>query len=162
MMLYRKHDSALDFDLAKVVEQTKENPVFYVQMAHARAKSVFRNAAEPFPGLVAGGTALDDADLTALADPGELALLKKLAWYPELVAGAAQAREPHRLAFYLHELASMFHAHWSRGNDSPHLRFIQPDDVTVTRARLALVDAFAAVVASGLGILGVSAPDEMR
>jgi arginyl-tRNA synthetase len=162
MMLYRKHDSALDFDLAKVVEQSKENPVFYVQMGHARARSVFRNVAEPFPHLAAGGAAIDGAELSKLTDSGELALIKKLAWYPELVAGAAKAREPHRVAFYLHELASAFHAHWSRGNDSPHLRFIQPSDEQLTRARLALVDAIAAVIASGLSILGVSAPDEMR
>jgi arginyl-tRNA synthetase len=162
MMLYRKHDSALDFDLAKVVEQSKDNPVFYVQMGHARARSVFRNVKETFPDLAAGGSALDDADLGRLTDDGEIALLKKLAWYPEVVAGAAKALEPHRIAFYLYDLASAFHGHWSRGNDSPHLRFIQLDDARLTMARLALVDAFAGVVASGLTILGVAAPDELR
>jgi arginyl-tRNA synthetase len=162
MMLYRKHDSALDFDLAKVVEQSKENPVFYVQMGHARAKSVFRNVRETFPELGPQSPDLATADLTKLSDPGERDLIRKLAWYPELIRGAARAHEPHRLAFYLHELAAALHAQWSRGNDSPHLRFIQPTDRTLTVARLALVDAFAGVVASGLGILGVSAPDELR
>jgi arginyl-tRNA synthetase len=162
MMLYRKHDSALDFDLAKVVEQSKENPVFYVQMGHARARSVFRNVKEAFPDLSATSADLARADLSLLADPGELELIKKLAWYPEMILGAARAGEPHRIAFYLHELASTFHGHWSRGNDSPYLRFIQADQRALTVARLALVDAFAQVIASGLGILGVSAPEELR
>lgn len=162
MMLFRKHDSALDFDLAKVVEQSKENPVFYVQMAHARARSVFRNAKEAFSDLTAASAELAAADLSVLSDAGELDLIKKLAWYPEMVSGAARAGEPHRIAFYLHDLASSFHGHWSRGNESPHLRFIQPGDRKLTVGRLALVDAFAHVVASGLGILGVSAPDELR
>jgi arginyl-tRNA synthetase len=162
MMLFRKHDSALDFDLARVVEQTKENPVFYVQMGHARAKSVFRNVREAFPELTADSPEVVGADLRRLTDPGELALIKQLAWYPELIRGAARAHEPHRIAFYLHETASAFHGHWSRGNDSPHLRFIQPTDRSLTAARLALVDALARVLASGLGILGVGAPDEMR
>jgi arginyl-tRNA synthetase len=162
MMLYRKHDSALDFDLAKVVEQSKENPVFYVQMGHARAKSVLRNVRETFPDLGPHAADLANADLSRLSDRGERELMRKLAWYPELIRGAAEAHEPHRLAFYLYELASALHGQWSRGNDSPHLRFIQAADRSVTVARLALVDAFATVVASGLGILGVSAPDELR
>jgi arginyl-tRNA synthetase len=162
MMLFRKHDSALDFDLAKVVEQSKENPVFYVQMGHARARSVFRNVKEAFPDLTAGSPAVSAADLSVLSDQGEIDLIKKLAWYPEVVAGAARAGEPHRIAFYLHDLASCFHGQWSRGNELPHLRFIQPEDRKLTLGRLALVDAFAHVVASGLGILGVSAPDELR
>lgn len=162
MMLYRKHDSALDFDLAKVVEQSKENPVFYVQMAHARARSVFRNVKDAIPDLATGSSDLDAATLSLLSDPGEVDLIRKLAWYPEMIAGAARAGEPHRLAFYLHEVASTFHGHWSKGNDSPYLRFIQPMSRDVTLARLVLVDAVARVIASGLGILGVSAPDEMR
>jgi arginyl-tRNA synthetase len=162
MMLYRKNDATLDFDLAKVIEQSKENPVFYVQMAHARACSVFRNVAEAFPDLTRSSTVLDGADLTLLNDPGEVDLIRKLAWYPELVAGAARAHEPHRIAFYLYDLASAFHGQWSRGNDSPHLRFIQPSDRAATAARLALVDANAHVLASGLGILGVNAPSELR
>ena len=162
MMLYRKHDSTLDFDLAKVIEQSKENPVFYVQMGHARAKSVFRNVKDTFPDL-ADPAAVRSAEIpTRLTDEGEIALIKKLAWYPEVIAGAARAHEPHRLAFYLYDVASAFHGHWSRGNDSPHLRFIQPMDKKLTAERLALVDAFAQVMASGLGILGVSAPDELR
>jgi arginyl-tRNA synthetase len=162
MMLYRKNDSALDFDLAKVVEQSKDNPVYYVQYAHARARSVFRNVAEVFPGLAPASPEIAGADLARLSDAGELELIKKLAWYPELIAGAARAREPHRVAFYLYDLASTFHAQWTRGNDSPHLRFIQPMDRTLTAARLALVDANAQVLASGLGVLGVKAPDELR
>ena len=162
MMLYRKNDAPLDFDLAKVIEQSKENPVFYVQMGHARAKSVFRNVKEPFPDLADPAAVRSAAVPTRLTDEGEIALIKKLAWYPELVAGAARAHEPHRIAFYLYDLASAFHGHWSRGNDSPHLRFIQPADKKLTAERLALVDAFAQVVASGLSILGVAAPDELR
>ncbi len=162
MMLYRKNDAPLDFDLAKVVEQSKDNPVFYVQYAHARARSVFLNVQDVFPGLTADSAEVANADLSKLTDPGEIDLIRRMAWWPELVKGAARAHEPHRLAFYLYELASALHGHWSRGNDSPHLRFIQAGDRTLTAARLALVDAFAKVVASGLGILGVSAPDELR
>jgi arginyl-tRNA synthetase len=162
MMLYRKNDAALDFDLAKVIEQSKENPVFYVQMAHARAKSVFRNVSDVFPGLTAASGEVTGADLSLLTDPGELDLIRKLAWYPELVAGAAKAHEPHRLAFYLYELASAFHGQWTRGNDSPHLRFIQSSDRRLTAARLQLVTVNAQVLASGLAVLGVQAPDELR
>lgn len=162
MMLYRKELEPLDFDLAKVVEQSKENPVFYVQMAHARARSVFRNARETFPDLADAMTVRGLADLSGLTDPGELALIKKLAAFPDMLAGATVAREPHKIAFYLHDVASEFHSHWSRGNESPHLRFIQAGDKKLTAQRLALVDAFAQVVASGLAILGVSAPDELR
>ncbi len=162
MMLYRKELEPLDFDLAKVVEQSKENPVFYVQMGHARAKSVFRNVKDTFPDLADPMAVRGLADLAGLSDAGELALIKKLASYPDMIAGAAKAREPHKIAFYLYEVASEFHGHWSRGNDSPHLRFIQANDKKLTAERLALVDAFAQVVASGLAILGVSAPDELR
>jgi arginyl-tRNA synthetase len=162
MMLYRKNDAALDFDLAKVIEQSKENPVFYVQMAHARAKSVFRNIKDVFPELTETSHDIQTADLSLLTDPGELELIRKLAWYPELIAAAARAHEPHRLAFYLYELASAFHGQWTRGNDSPHLRFIQASDKRVTAARLALVAVNAQVLASGLSVLGVDAPDELR
>ena len=162
MMLYRKNDAALDFDLSKVVEQSKDNPVYYVQYAHARAKSVFRNVREAFPDLREGCEALRDADLSRLSDPAELDLIKKIAWYPELVSGAARAHEPHRVAFYLYDLASAFHGLWTRGNDSPHLRFIQANDKALTAARLALVQTSAQVIASGLSILGAGAPDEMR
>jgi arginyl-tRNA synthetase len=162
MMLYRKNDAALDFDLAKVLEQSKDNPVFYVQYAHARAKSVFRNARELFPKLEEGAPEVLGADLSRLEDGGEIDLIKRLAAYPVVVQAAARAHEPHRLAFYLYDLASAFHSQWTRGNDSPHLRFIQPNDGNLTAARLALIAANAQVLASGLALLGVRAPDEMR
>jgi arginyl-tRNA synthetase len=162
MMLMRKNDAPLDFDLAKVVEQSKDNPVFYVQYAHARASSLFRNAQEVFPELTRGSAAVKDADLSPLTDAGELDLIKRLAYFPRLVAGAAQAEEPHRLAFYLYDLASALHAQWTRGNDSPHLRFIQAKDGLATAARLALIAATQQVIFSGLTILGVEAPDAMR
>jgi arginyl-tRNA synthetase len=162
MMLFRKNDATLDFDLARVIEQSRENPVFYVQYAHARAKSVLRNAAEAVPGLDLTPAGLKKAPADRLTDEGELRLVKRLAQWPRLVEQAAVAHEPHRVAFFLHELASEFHAHWNRGNDLPHLRFIMPDDPIVTMARAALVHGVAAVLASGLAILGVRAPEEMR
>jgi arginyl-tRNA synthetase len=162
MMLMRKNDAPLDFDLAKVVEQSKDNPVFYVQYAHARAASVFRNAAEVFPELTPDSAAVLKADLSKLTDAGEIDLIKRLAFYPRLMAGAAQAEEPHRVAFYLYELASMLHAQWTRGNDLPHLRFIQSKDGVTTAARLALIAATQQVISSGLKVLGVEAPDSMR
>ena len=160
MMLYRKNDAPLDFDLAKVLEQSKDNPVFYVQYAHARAKSVFRMAKEVFPMLSA--TEVLNADLGRLQDAGEIDLIKKLAAFPNLVEGAARAHEPHRLAFYLYDLASAFHTQWTKGNELPHLRFIQASDGTLTAARLALIRANAQVLASGLALIGVHAPEEMR
>jgi len=162
MMLYRKELEQLDFDFAKVTEQSKDNPVFYVQYAHARAASVLRNAREAFAGLetVAGGKVL--ADLARLKDPGELDLIRKMAYFPTLIAGAARAHEPHRVAFYLYDLASAFHAHWSRGNDLPQLRVIQADDRALTAARCALVASLQTVLSSGLEVLGVGAPEAMR
>ncbi len=162
MMLYRKNDATLDFDLAKVIEQSKDNAVFYVQYAHARAHSVFRNVRETFPDLDAMGPEVAGADVSALTDAAELDLIKRLALFPRLVEGAAAAHEPHRLAFYLNDLAASFHSLWTRGNESPHLRFIQPGDRKLTAARLALMRSCAQVVTSGLGILGVHAPSEMR
>ena len=162
MMMYRKNDAPLDFDFAKVTEQSKENPVFYVQMAHARAKSVFRNAGEVFPDLTETSAAVANADLGRLSDGGELDMVKKLAFFPVLVAAAARAHEPHRIAFYLYELASSFHGHWARGNETPQLRYIQADDKGLTAARLALVAAHAQVLQAGLAILGVGAPEELR
>ncbi len=162
MMLYRKNDAPLDFDLAKVVEQSKDNPVFYVQYAHARTASLLRNAEQIFPALNGDAQALAGSDLSRLRDDGEIALIKRLASFPTVVAGAARAHEPHRLAFYLHDLASAFHMQWTRGNDLPHLRFIQPEDEGLTAARLALVKANQMVLASGLALLGVHAPEEMR
>lgn len=162
MMLYRKNDASLDFDFAKVTEQSKDNPVFYVQYAHARAASVFRNAAEAFNGLDASTDALRAADLRQLTDPGEIELIKMLAAFPRLIEGAARAHEPHRLAFYLYEVASALHAQWARGNDSPQLRFIAQGDVGLTIARLAMIAATRQVISSGLDLLGVEAPDTMR
>lgn len=161
MMLYRKELEQLDFDFAKVTEQSKDNPVFYVQYAHARAASVLRNAGEVFAGVetVAAGGA---ANLALLSDPGELDLMKKVAAFPALIEGAARAHEPHRLAFYLYDLASAFHGHWTRGNDLPQLRVIQNDDQKLTAARCALVLAVQRVLSSGLSVLGVGAPASMR
>jgi arginyl-tRNA synthetase len=161
MMLYRKNDAPLDFDFAKVTEQSKDNPVFYVQYAHARAASVFRQAAE-VAGLDASAAALARAPLSRLDDAGELQLVRRLAEYPRVVEAAAQAHEPHRVAFYVHDLASEFHGHWNRGKELPQLRFINAADADLTSARLALVRAVQLVLAGGLGILGVSAPEEMR
>ena len=166
MMLYRKNDAVLDFDLAKVIEQSRDNPVFYVQYGHARGRSVFRNAREVVPDLpseqTARASALAAAPLDRLDDAGELALMRRLALYPRLVEAAATAHEPHRVAFYLYELASDFHAQWNRGKDLPHLRFIIQNDPQMTMARLALVQGVVTVLASGLGVLGVEAPEEMR
>jgi arginyl-tRNA synthetase len=166
MMLYRKNDAVLDFDLAKVIEQSRDNPVFYVQYGHARGQSVFRNAREVVPDLPADKTArtavLAGAALDRLDDPGELALMRRLALYPRLVEAAAIAHEPHRVAFYLYELASDFHSQWNRGKDTPHLRFIIQNDPQMTVARLALVQGVVTVLAIGLGMLGVEAPEEMR
>src|SRR5262245_52279464 len=162
MMLYRKNDAPLDFDLAKVVEQSKDNPVFYVQYAHARAHSVFRNVAEIFPQMTPRSAAVESADLSPLSDAGELDLIRKVSAFPVMVEGAARAHEPHRLAFYLYDLASAFHTQWTKGNESPHLRFIQATDGTSTAARLALILATQRVLATGLALLGVQAPEEMR
>lgn len=161
MMLYRKADAPLDFDFAKVTEQSKDNPVFYVQYAHARCYSVLRQAAEQMAGESRDRENLPAAGFDCLSDPSELALIRKMAEYPRLVEMAALAHEPHRLAFYLYELAADFHAHWNKGNDNAALRFIQPQDKAATKARLALVRAVAGVLASGLSLMGVSAPREM-
>jgi arginyl-tRNA synthetase len=162
MMLFRKNDAPLDFDLAKVIEKSRENPVFYVQYAHARGNSVFRNAKMALPGLSLDPHSLARTPLERLTDSGELALIKKIAQWPRLVEAAAGSHEPHRLAFYLHELASEFHSHWNRGTEMPHLRFIIEDDAPLTSARLTLVYGVVLVLASGLAILGVGAPEEMR
>lgn len=162
MMLYRKNDAPLDFDFAKVTEQSKDNPVFYVQYAHARSASVFRNAAEAFEGLDTSKEALMQADLSKLTDPGEIELIKMISAFPRLIEGAARAHEPHRLAFYLYEVANALHSQWARGNDSPQLRFIAQGDTGMTMARLAMIAATQQVISSGLGVLGVEAPDAMR
>jgi arginyl-tRNA synthetase len=165
MMLYRKNDATLDFDLVKVIEQSRDNPVFYVQYGHARGQSVFRNAREvvELPSdPQARAQALAAAPLDLLQDPAELALMRKLAQFPRVIEAAALTHEPHRIAFYLYELASEFHTQWTRGFNSPHLRFIIQDDSKMTLARLALVAGVANVLAVGLRLLGVDAPDEMR
>jgi arginyl-tRNA synthetase len=166
MMLFRKNDAVLDFDLAKVIEQSRENPVFYVQYGHARGHSVFRNAREMIPDLPeeAGAQAafLAEAAMERLTDPAELDLLRRLALYPRMMEAAATAHEPHRIAFYLYDLASEFHALWTRGRDLPYLRFIITNDAEITKARLAMVQGVVSVLASGLAVLGVHAPDEMR
>jgi arginyl-tRNA synthetase len=165
MMLFRKNDAVLDFDLAKVLEQSRDNPVFYVQYGHARAQSVFRNARAVFPDLPADFTSprvLSAANPEQLSDPAELSLMRRIALYPRIVEASSIAHEPHRIAFYLYELASEFHALWTLGNASPHLRFIIQDDRQLTEARLVLVQGVATVLASGLKLLGVEAPNEMR
>jgi arginyl-tRNA synthetase len=162
MMLFRKNDASLDFDLAKVVEQSKDNPVFYVQYAHARCASVFRQAREALPDIELTPAALGQADLSVLDDEGEADILRRLAQFPRLVEAAAASHEPHRVAFYLYDLASAFHSFWNKGKDSPQLRFVNQTHPLLTQARLALVHAVRSVVAAGLAILGVTAPDEMR
>lgn len=158
MMLYRKNDATLDFDLAKVIEQSKDNAVFYVQYAHARCASVFRQAGEAKLDLAL----LSDAAFDRLVDHAEMDVMKRLAQYPRIVEQAALAHEPHRIAFYLYELAADFHALWNRGKELPELRFMIEGDKAVTKARMALVSAVKTVLASGMMVLGVAAPDEMR
>ena len=155
-MLTRKSDAQMEFDLTKVVEQSRENPVFYVQYAHARCRSVLRQAEDP------AAEALADASLDALKDPAELALLRRLTTWPRTVEAAAAAREPHRIAFYLHDLASDFHILWNRGREDATLRFILAEQPEATRARLALVAATATVIRSGLAVMGVTPVEEMR
>jgi arginyl-tRNA synthetase len=162
MMLYRKNDAPLEFDLAKVIEQSKDNAVFYVQYAHARVKSVMRQARAAFPDLDLSPAALAGADLALLTDEGETGLVKMLAQFPRVIEAAATAHEPHRVAFYLHELASLLHAQWNRGKDAAELRFVNENKRDLTCARLALIFSLSTVLAAGLGVLGVSAPDEMR
>ncbi|NLH81144.1 MAG: arginine--tRNA ligase, partial [Phyllobacteriaceae bacterium] len=162
MMLFRKSDAPLDFDFQKVTEQSKDNPVFYVQYAHARVHSVFAQAREMLPSLDLSDEGLAGAALDRLVDPGEVGLMKRIAQWPRVVEGAAESHEPHRIAFFLHDLASDLHAHWNRGKDLPQLRFVNVDDPLSSHARLAMVRAVAVVLASGLAVLGVSAPDEMR
>jgi arginyl-tRNA synthetase len=161
MLLYRRNDAAMDFDFALVKEQTRDNPVFYVQYAHARACSVFRIAARDLPALDLSPAALRTADVTQLATPAELELIRILAQWPRVVAAAALAHEPHRIAFYLYEAAAAFHAFWARGKEDPSLRFVNADAPKLTLARLVLVDAVRQVLMNGLRLLGVSAPDEL-
>jgi arginyl-tRNA synthetase len=162
VMLTRRNDQTLEFDFAKVVEQSKDNPVFYVQYAHARARSVLRLAGNTMPGLVLDPQALAEAPLELLSDSAELTLIRYLAGWPRLIESAAATHEPHRVAFYLQELASIFHGLWNKGKDDTTLRFILSDSPEVTAARLALVQAVAFVVASGLNVFGVTPAEEMR
>ena len=161
IMLTRRNDQALDFDFAKVTEQSKDNPVFYVQYAHARAASVMRHAVQEFPRDDMSDAALAKAPLDRLRDPAELSLIRQLALWPRLVESAAEAHEPHRIAFYLQEVAAQFHMLWNKGRDEATLRFILASDPTLTRARLALVRGVAIVVASGLAVIGVEPVEEM-
>jgi len=154
VMLTRKNDAPLDFDVDKVLEQSKDNPVFYVQYAHARIQSVLRKAAEL-------GLDTRAEDLSDIADPAELALIAKLAEWPRLVEIAASSHEPHRVAFYLYDLAQEFHALWNKGNAEPHLRFLQEDNAAATAAKLAMIRAVAIVISNGLGILGVKPVHKM-
>jgi arginyl-tRNA synthetase len=162
MMLYRKNDAPLDFDFAKVTEQSRDNPVFYVQYAHARASSVLRNVREAFPDLDPEEGSLAVSDLGRLTDEAEVALIRRIAQFPRLVEAAATAHEPHRIGFYLYDVAGDFHGLWNRGKDLPQLRFIYESDRELTRARIALVAATKRVLASGLGILGVHAMHELH
>ncbi len=161
MMLYRKNSEPLDFDFAKVTEHSKDNPVFYVQYAHARCMSVFRQAKEAFPDLDLSPADLAEA-VSGIYDPTELQLVAKAAEFPRIVEAAAQSHEPHRIAFYLYDLASFFHAHWNKGKDQTDLRFVNDKNREIEIARLGLVYAVASVLKSGLAITGTAAPDEMR
>jgi arginyl-tRNA synthetase len=161
IMLTRKNDQTLEFDFAKVTEQSKDNPVFYVQYAHARAASVMRHAAEQIPAAELSDAALVQAPLDRLADPLELALTRLLASWPRIVEAAAEAHEPHRIAFFLQEVAAQFHLLWTKGKDEATLRFLVGGDPELTRARLALVRSVALVIASGLQVFGVDPVDEM-
>jgi arginyl-tRNA synthetase len=160
VMLTRKNDAPLDFDFDKVMEQTKENPVFYVQYAHARICSVLRKA--QLAEVPVDDADLRAADLAGLTDHAELALAAKLAEFPRLLEIAARSNEPHRIAFYLYDLASEFHALWNKGNEQPELRFLQEDNLAASQAKIALIRATAVVISNGLGILGVQPAQEMR
>ena len=160
VMLTRKNDANLDFDFAKVLEQSRENPVFYVQYAHARVHSVLRKAAAA--GIDVSDATLAQADLSAMTHETELAVARKLAEWPRLVEIAVRTHEPHRVAFYLYELASDLHSLWNRGNDEASLRFLQDQDVALSQAKIALARAVSVVISAGLGILGVTPVEEMR
>ena len=159
VMLTRKNDAALDFDFQKVLEQSRENPVFYVQYAHARIKSVIRKAEELDIDIT--DRALSKTNLTGLTHSSELSLIKKIAEWPRLVEVAARLYEPHRIAFYLFDLSSQLHAHWSKGSDNPDLRFLHNDNLVKTQSKIALARAVSIVISSGLAILGVEPAEKM-
>jgi len=160
VMLTRKNDAPLDFDFDKVLEQSRENPVYYVQYAHARGCSVMRRAADL--GIDVSDAALATTDLTSVQHDSEIAVVKKVAEWPRLVEIAARTNEPHRIAFYLYELASDLHSLWNKGNEIPSLRFLQEDDKATSSAKIALVRSVCVVISAGLGILGVTPAEEMR
>ena len=162
MMLYRKSSEPLDFDFAKVTEHSKDNPVFYVQYAHARCESIYRQAREVYPELDLANLPFDDKIAALIDDPAELQLVAKLAEYPRIIEAAAVSQEPHRVAYYLYDLAGVFHGHWNKGKENIGLRFVNDKNRELTVARLGLVRAVASVLKSGLGITGTAAPDEMR
>ena len=161
-MLTRKSDAGLDFDYAKVTEKTRDNPVFYVQYAHARGRSVFRHAKEMWPSADFSDAGLAQAQLDLLQDPDEIGALRLMAAWPRIVEQAALTHEPHRVAFYLNDLASQFHGLWNKGNDATELRFLQADNQAISLARLALVRGVGLVIASGLDVYGVEPVEEMR
>ncbi|MEX0298809.1 MAG: arginine--tRNA ligase [Kordiimonas sp.] len=162
IMLTRKNDAPLDFDFAKVLDQSKDNPVFYVQYAHARICSVIGKAVAAFDGLDVSDASLEKADFSLISNPSEIGMVKQCAAWPRLVESAAEAHEPHRIAFFLYELASEFHTFWNKGNDDPSLRFIIDGNEQLTKARVALIRSVALVIASGLEVLGVTPLEEMR
>jgi len=162
IMLTRKNDAALDFDLTKVMEQSRDNPVFYVQYAHARVRSVMRHALEAFPDIDQSPDSLAGCSMHFLTDSEELAVIRLLAQWPRLVESAAETFEPHRIAFYLYDVAAAFHGLWTKGKEDTRLRFLVDGDPNLTAARLALIGATAQVVASGLGVFGVQPVEEMR
>jgi arginyl-tRNA synthetase len=161
-MLTRKSDAQMEFDIAAAVAQTRENPVFYVQYAHARCRSVLRAATETFGAVNVADAALSTIPLDSLCNEAELALVRRLVAWPRLLEAAALAREPHRIAFFLYDLAGDFHMLWNRGRDDAALRFLQPDRPEETLARVALVAATAVVIRSGLAVMGVTPVEEMR
>ena len=162
IMLTRKNDAPLDFDFEKVMEQSKDNPVFYVQYAHARSRSVIRNATNELPAAVKMAEFPEAKILARLSHPEELKLIRLMCAWPRMVEAAARALEPHRVAFYLHDLAAAFHGFWTLGNDDVSLRFLVKDDIELTAARIALAHAVSNVIASGLMVLGVNPLEEMR
>ena len=162
LLLTRKNDAALDLDVARALEQSRENPVFYVHYAHARACSALRKAASTFPNEEFGDAVLADTVLEVIGHPAELAVARRIAGWPDAVEAAAMSHEPHRISFYLHALAGDLHSLWTLGSEHASLRFIQPDDPAATAGRLALVRAAAIVIAAGLGILGIAPRKEMR
>ena len=161
MLLYRRNDAAMDFDFALVKQQSRDNPVFYVQYAHARTCSVFRMASTELPALDLSDAELSKAPLELLVSPADIELIKAVAQWPRTVTAAALAHEPHRVAFYLYELAGAFHSFWAKGKEDRALRFVNPEDLKLSVAQLALVGAVRQVLVNGLTVLGVSAPDEL-